>query len=91
MQEFIKAYCKNHGINLDLKYTIENSRWSCDLMQFLNSQSNFIRDSRKRFDLVRKLNSELHRDDELNSAVQRQACRTHWVLRGKLLSATRNE
>ena len=89
--EAVFVYCKNHGLNLDLQHTIESSRWSCDLMQFLNSQSNFIRDSRKRFDLVKKLHSELHPDDELNSAVRRPACPTRWVLRGKLLSATRNE
>ena len=55
------------------------------------SQSNFIRDNRKRSELVRKLHSELHPDDELNSAVRRPACPTRWVLRGKLLSANRNE
>ena len=85
------VYCKNHGVNLDLQHTIESNRWCYDLMEFLNSQSNFIRDSRKRFDLVRKLHSELHPDDELNSAVRRPACPTCWVLCGKLLSATRNE
>ena len=89
--EAVFVYCKNHGVNLDLQHTIESNRWSYDLMQFLNSQSNFIRDSRKRFDLVRKLHSELHPDDELNSAVRRPACPTRWVLRSKLLSATRNE
>ena len=89
--EAVFVYCKNHGVNLDLQHAIESNRWSYDLMQFLNSQSNFIRDTRKRFDLVRKLHSELHPDDALNSAVRRPACPTRWVLRGKLLTATRNE
>ena len=70
---------------------LKSNRWSYDLMQFLNSQSNFIRDNRKRFDLVRKLHNELHPDDELTSAVRRPPCPARWVLRGKLLSATRNE
>ena len=89
--EAVFVYCKNHGVNLDLQHTIESNRWSYDLMQFLNSQSNFIRDNRKRFDLVRKLHNELHPDDELTSAVRRPPCPARWVLRGKLLSATRNE
>ena len=44
--EAVFVYCKNHGVNLDLQHAIENNRWSYDLMQFLNSHSNFIRDSR---------------------------------------------
>ena len=72
--EAVFVYCKNHGVNLDLQHAIESNRWSYDLMQFLNSQSNFIRNSCKRFDLVRKLHSELHPDDALNSAVRRPAC-----------------
>ena len=38
--EAVFVYRKNYGINLDLQHTIEINRWSCDLMQFLNSQSN---------------------------------------------------
>ena len=40
---------------------------------------------------MRKIHSELHPDDELNLAVRRPACPTRWLLRGKLLTATRNE
>ena len=60
-------------------------------MQYLNYQSNFIRYSRKRFGLVKKLHKELHPGDELHSAVRRPACPTRWVLRRSLLSATRDE
>ena len=45
--EAVFVYCKNHGVNLDLQHAIESTRWTYDLMQYLNSQSNFIRDNRK--------------------------------------------
>ena len=89
--EALFVYCKNHGVNLDLQHAIECSRWTYDPMQYLNYQSNFIRDSRKRFELVKKLHKELYPGDELHSAVRRPACPTRWVLRRSLLSATRDE
>ena len=89
--EAVFVYCKNNGVNLDLQHAIESTRWTYDLMQYLNSQSNFIRDSCKRYELVRKLHKELHLDDELNSAVRRPACPSRWVLRRSLLAATRDE
>ena len=78
-------------MNLDLQNAIESTRWTYDLMQYLNSQSNFIRDSRKRYELVKKLHKELHPDDELNSAARRPACPTRWVLHRSLLAETRDE
>ena len=76
---------------MDLQHAIETNRWTYDLMQYLYHQANFIHDSRKRLDLIKKFYHDLHQDDHLSADIRRPVCPTRWVRRGKLLPATLDE